>query len=240
MFKEFLGRKHGDAGLIVDNSFYEPVAEEAREQYLDMLSSIIKQAQIPLEFSPQDSRLADVLLALKQRLMIGYSNGCPWPERAIIEDLQDIEKQRGALDNLEELAIRIRETAQPDGKRSFLFQMLLQHASPALKKELLSYHGWAKLDKQEDDHLPKEITDPNGEGAYGLAYDPPYFEVIMPLFKFIEADQDLKIRQARYFAVIDFFEKRISKVDSIDGLVKQTKDFLDNPKYFKQYLPKAR
>lgn len=188
-----------------------------------------------MPFDINDQALPHTLLTLKQRFKIGFSNGCPWPEKAIAEHL---ESQISAISSLEQLEEGIRESGLSDGKHSMLFQNLLQFASKPLKKELLSYHPWEALEKQENQHLPDEVTDPKGKGGYGIAYDPPFFDVLKPLYRFIDEEKDRNVHNARHLAVVEFFEKTASKVKTIDELVKQTNKFLAQPKYVKQFLPR--
>lgn len=238
MPKEFPSRIHGDGRLIVDPSFYASISKDETPQYLKALTDVIGKAKIAMTIDSQDPQLPSTLLALKQRFMIGFSNGCPWPEKAISEYLLD---QKTPPTTLEQLTTQIKESALFDAKHSFLFQILLQYASIPLKDELLSYHPWQQLNEQENHNLPQDITDPHGKGAYGLAYDPPYFEVLIPLYKYIDDDKNVGNHQARYFAVTDFLEGVVNNAKSIEELVKQTKGFLINPEtYIEPYLTKPK
>jgi len=234
MFKEFPNRIHGDGRLIIDESFYSPVSRKETPQYIRTLTDIMSRAKITMPLNPQDPQLASTLLALKQRFMIAFSGGCPWPEKAVSEYLLAQKTQPATL---VELTTQIRESARSDGKHSFLFQSLLQNASKPLRDELLNYHPWQPLEKQENRHLPHNITDSDGKGAYGLAYDPPYFDVLIPLYKYIDDNKNKGTHEARYFAVTDFLEKAASGAQSIEDLIGQTKGFLTNPQaYLEQYL----
>jgi hypothetical protein len=234
MPKEFLGRIHGDGRLTVDDSFYSPISEDETPQYLKVLTNILDKAKITMTINPQDLKLPRTLLALKQRFIIGFSNGCPWPEKAISKYLL---KQTAPPTTLEELTTLIKDSALFDGKHSFLFQSLLESASKPLKDALLSYHPWRQLEGQEDHNLPQDITNPHGKGAFGLAYDPPFFEVLIPLYRYIDDDENIGTHQARYFAVTDFFEKVANKTLTIEEFIEQTKGFLSHPdKYLRPHL----
>lgn len=227
-------RKHGDGRLIIGKSFYEPLRKKSREYYSGILVRILTQAKIGLPTDLSENTLDDTLLTLRQRFMISFSNGCPWPEKAIADYL---EKMDNPPTTLMELREGIRKSGLEDGRNSFLFQNLLQFASKPLKEELLSYHPWKRLEKQEDRHLPDEITSKDGKGAYGIAHDPPFFEALKPLYKFIDEGSDKEVRNARHLAVIDFFEHDISKIKSIEELITKTEEFIKNPKYVEDYLP---
>lgn len=233
MPQEFPNLTHGDGHLITD-SFYAPVSAEETPMYLHTLQSVLQTAGLEMTIKEQDPDLSSTLLALKQRFMIGFSNGCPWPEQAISEYLHD---QKIHPENLTQLAKQIIDSARFDGKHNMLFQNMLQYASEPLKKDLLSYHPWEKIKGQEDRNLPKDITDPEGKGAYGLAFGPPYFESLIPLYKFIDSATQPEVHEARYYAVTDFFQKKLGKVESINALVEQTQAFLKEPqKYVEPYV----
>jgi len=238
MPKEFPNRIYGDGRLTIKPSFYNPVSRKEYPHYLKALTDIMGKANIVITIDSQDPLLPNTLLSLKQRFMIGFSNGCPWPEKVISEYLME---QTTPPTTLEELATQIEKSARSDGKHSFFFQILLQHASKPLKRELKSYHPWQQLKGQEDHNLPQEITDPNGKGAYGLACDPPYFDVLIPLYKYIDDDNNVETHQIRYCAVTDFLETIANKVKSINELVLQTKEFLTNPQeYLQSFLPTSK
>jgi len=237
MSKEFSKRIHGDGHLIMNSSFYSPINKKETPHYLNALTIILNKSEIFMPIEQKDPKLPDVLLALKQRFMIAFSNGCPWPEKAISEYLSSQQKLPTSLD---ELTTQINESGRVDGKRSFLFQSLINYSSESLKKELLSYHPWNPLEKQENHNLPEDITEPNGKGAYGLANDSPFFEVIVPLYKYID-DGKPGTNEARYFAVSDYMEKVAGKAKSIKELVAETNKFLSNPKnYLKPYLAETK
>ncbi|OGK63015.1 hypothetical protein A2334_01480 [Candidatus Roizmanbacteria bacterium RIFOXYB2_FULL_38_10] len=229
MPKEFPGRIHGDGRVIMDDSFYSPVTKKQKPFYIKTLQKILSNAHIEVPIDNQNPILPDTLLALKQRFMIGFSNGCPWPEKAISEYLLE---QATKPQTLEDLTTQIKESAHGDGKHSFLFQGLLRHASPELRNELLSYHPWQRLERQEDHNLPQDITDDSGKGAYGLAYNPPYFDVLIPLYKYIDDDTKGDTKQDRFFAVLNFFEKGAAKAQTITDLVNQAGAFLSNPQAY--------
>lgn len=130
------------------------------------------------------------------------------------------------------MAELLRQSAIPDGNHSMLFQLLLEHTSDSLKKELLSYHSpWERISDQEDWNLPEDITNPEGRGAYGLAFDPPYFESIIPLMKYIKESADPNSKfEDRFWKVMEFFEKKVSKVITIGELIEATKNFIDKEK----------
>lgn len=238
MPKEFPNRIHGDGRLIIKPSFFSPVSQRESPQYLKKLTDIMRRANIVITIDSQDPLLPDTLLSLKQRFMIGFSNGCPWPEKVISEYLME---QTTPPTTLKELATQIEKSARSDGKHSFLFQILLQHASKPLKRELKSYHPWQQLKEQEDHNLPQEITDPDGKGAYGLAYDSPYFDVMIPLYKYIDDDKNVETHQIRYCAVTEFLETVANKAKSVEELVSQTKEFLANPqKYLQPFLQTSK
>lgn len=154
--------------------------------------------------------------------MIGFSNGCPWIEKAITENLLAQKTRPTTLRKLKKIV----KSEYFDGKHSFLFQNLVQVASKSLKKKLLGYHRWKKIKKQENRNLPKEMTDPRGKGAYGLAHGPLYFEIFIPLYTFIDKGKNIVDRQTRYVEVLEFFDKVGSKVTSIVMLEKEMKIFL--------------
>ena len=235
MPERFAHRTHGDGRLIMNEGFYRPLGKRAARAYTNVLGSIMERSHLPFTLDPKDTELPNTLLALRQRFQIGFSNGCPWPEKAITEF---IEKEEKPPTSLPELTQVIQKSMQFDGKHSFLFQGLLRSASPTLKNELLSYHPWKRLEGQEDRNLPPEITRPDGKGAYGLAYDPPYFDVLIPLYKFIdEPGISKEEHQARFFAVTDFFENTMGSFETIDEVIEATRAYLQNPQYVKQYLP---
>lgn len=223
MPKEYPGRIHGDGHLIVNESFYKPLTREEISQYFAILVSIMCKARIQIAIHTHDPEVQKTLLALKQRFIIGFSNGCPWIEKAIIENLLE---QKTPPTTLRKLRNKIVKSEYFDGKHSFLFQNLVEVASEPLKKKLLGYHLWKKIDKQEDRNLPKEMTELKGKGAYGLAHDPLYFGVLIPLYEFIDLGENLESRQARYVKVLEFFEGVGSKVTSITALKRETKMFL--------------
>lgn len=236
MSKEFPNRIHGDGRLIMDMSFYSPLNKKESIHYSNTLKSIIKKTNISFEIDQADPRLPDTLLALKQRFMIGFSNGCPWPEKVISRYLSNQEKPPSNLDDLTTL---IKESGHADGKHSFLFQDLLVNSSQPLKNELLNYYPWQKIDAQENRNLPKDITSPDGKGGYGLAFDPPYFEVLVPLYKYIDDKKNPGTQEARYFAVSDFFEHVAGKTESIRKLIAETNKFLSNSQsYVSPYMEK--
>jgi len=74
-----------------------------------------------------------------------------------------------------------------------------------------------------------------------LACDPPYFDVLIPLYKYIDDDNNVETHQIRYCAVTDFLETIANKVKSINELVLQTKEFLANPQeYLQSFLPTSK
>ena len=106
--------------------------------------------------------------------------------------------------------------------------MLLDNASDSLRDELTNFHSWSPITGQENQNLPADITHWGGKGAYGLAYDPPYFKVIKPLRAFIdgkESDTD-EVRQERTWKVVKFFEKTADRTLTIDRFVAKTDRFL--------------
>ena len=234
---EFPNRIHGDGRLIINPSFNAPLRKNESQQYLNALTHILGEAAISLTINPADPQLPSTLLALKQRFMIGFSNGCPWPEKVIKNHLL---KQEKPPTSLNELAQEITKSGLADGRNNMLYQILLQNGSDSLKDELLSYHPWSHIEGQEDRNLPKDITDENGRGGYSLAYDPPYFDALIPLYKYIDNGAE-GTHDARYFAVMEFFEKTAGKMKSIQELVKKTEGFLSNPSaYLKPFLPKNK
>ncbi len=234
MSKEFPGRIHGDGHLIMDISFYCPLNKKESIHYANTLKSIIKKANIGFEIDQADPGLPNTLLALKQRFMIGFSNGCPWPEKIIGKYLSN---QEQAPTNLDDLTKLIKKSGHADGKHSFLFQDLLANSSQPLKNEILNYHPWQKIAGQEDHNLPEDITNSKGKGGYGMAYNPPFYEVLVPLYKYIDDKKNPGTQEARYFAVSDFFGAVASKTKSIKALIVETNKFLSNSSvYLGPYL----
>ncbi len=229
MANEHTGRIHGDGHILLD-AFDRSLNPKEQVEYSDLLTSLLEGVGSELKFEPDNTDLPKVLLTLRQRMEIGFSNGCPFPEKAIKEFLLE---QKSLPKSLSELAEALRKSSIFDGNHSMLFQLLLENAPDSLKNELQSYHSpWTKLSDQENRNLPMDITEKSGRGAYGMAYDPPYFNSIIPL-KYIK-DEDRKstdTREDRFWKVIGFFETKAININSIDELVAKTQGFLDEEKH---------
>lgn len=224
MPKEHAGRIHGDGRLMMD-SFDRPNTESEKVLYQGILKDILRKAGVKLKIDKKDPDLSETLLTLRQRFEIGFSNGCPWPNKLITKFLSTTEKPPQTLKELTEL---IRLSSLEDGKHSALFQVLLANASDSLRGELTSFHSWNQITGQENQNLPADITRRGGKGAYGLAYDPPYFQVIKPLRTFIDGEESdtNEARQERTWKVIKFFERTTGKTSTIDRFVAKTDRFL--------------
>jgi hypothetical protein len=84
MPKENEGRIHGD-GHIWMESFDRPLNESEQVLYKGLLINILERAGLNLVVENGDPELPQTLLSLKQRMEVGFSNGCPFPEKAINE-----------------------------------------------------------------------------------------------------------------------------------------------------------
>jgi len=226
-------RDHGDGRLFVDEYYFDLTNEEY-DKYLDLLRTIISGLNLDenvLIDEAKPDELWSIVLTLKQKYEIAFSNGCPWPMKATIDQISSELSKHLAIDSeyvatLKDIQEMIACSRNEDGKASFMFQLLLETPSESLKAELLSYQPWQRLDKQEDENLPERVVREVDPQSYGLANDRPYFEVIKPLLSFIYAGNTAEIISGRFQAVQIYFEETLGVVQTVDQLVKAVNNFL--------------
>lgn len=88
MAKENEGRIHGDSHIWKER-FDRPVRRNERILYEDLLATIMNRADLDVVVKADDPDLPQALLALRQRMEVGFSNGCPFPEKGINEFLTE-------------------------------------------------------------------------------------------------------------------------------------------------------
>lgn len=235
MPKTIEGRTHGDGRLVMSEAFFELTNEEY-DHYLELLRTVIIRLSLDEQWlidSAEPELLHSVVLKLKQKFEIGYSNGCPWPMKATIDRIlpelsMHLAKEPSSALTLKEIGDLISKSRNEDGRASFLFQLLLDAANGSLKQELLSYQPWEKIDGQEDNNIPAEITDENGRG-YGLANSRPYDSVILPILRFIGDEANTDRFKVRYDQVLEFFGELKYLANSLEELEEKVKFYFVFP-----------
>jgi len=213
--KEFLG-VHGDGGLQLETTL-EEVDRILYRDSLEEILTIVGIAEDREQFTADEMNL--VLLALKQRISLGFSNGCPRPEKAVIGFLSKLEVKP---QDPEELSEAILESGRGDAQCSFLYQKILKYANRTLRSELQLLKPTEVIDGQEEHNLPIERTEHNL--VAGLAYDPVYLNILLPLKKFIVTGEDM---QKNYDQAIQYVVQSASTATSITQLIEMTKIFLN-------------
>lgn len=222
-------RVHGDGRLVITEDFFalddfsgEDGADKAayKREFYSMLSL----ARIKYEISyPTDiDEFSNLLLAVRQKYQVAYSNGCHRPRKATAEFLQERFADRVGVDGFvvvtgQELLKAIKASTVADGSANLLFQLLIQETSEDLRNELLSFEPWDRLSDQEDDNLPESITSDEGKG-FGLANSRQYFRVIKPLRDYIFSADASEERSIRYDLVLEFFSEYANRSQSLDEL----------------------
>ena len=211
MSKEHLKRVHGDGDTRLELS----IKKDEYQQYLEIFQSILSKIDFD---SSEDQSIDKVLLALKQRLDLAFSNGCPWPEKVITDFINKQEDKPKNLDQLEELIL---ESGRGDAQCNILYKKILQYANRTLRSELQLLKPVESINGQENDNLPKERTEHNL--VAGMAYDPVYFDILVPLKNFIvkAEDQNVAHNQITKFLYTASLESR-----DIAELIERTKNFL--------------
>lgn len=232
---EIEGRIHGDGRLVIEESFFELTNEEY-DLYLELLRVTVAKLNLDEHALIDEAKpevLNSVVLLLKQKFEIGYSNGCPWPMKATIDRILSelsvhLANESKSAITLEEIGSLISESRNEDGRASFLFQLLVESANESLRQELLSYQPWERLEKQEDRNLPEHVVRLVDPQSYGLANDLPFFQVVKPLLSFIYYGNKNVIIRDRYPRVLGFFEETLGAVQNIRQLIEETEKFVDN------------
>lgn len=213
MPKEYLNRAHGDGSLRLEKS----VSESERELYLQTLQRILKVIDLDFNLNKSDE-VEQTLLALKQRIALGFSNGCPSPEKVIINFIKEQGKK---LTNLAQLTELILESGRSDAQCNFLYQEILKYANRTLRSELQLLKPTEKIDGQEDQNLPTERT--ADHLIAGMASDLVFFNILVPLRDFIVKAED---QQITYNQVLRFLIKASQESKSIEELKEKTGSFL--------------
>jgi len=220
--EKFHDRKHGDGNLNLEPS----VESDERNSYFQILQEIL--SAVNLNFDLTDNiKVDNALLAIKQRLALGFSNGCPWPEK---ETVKFIKKQEDEILDLDKLAELVLESGRSDAQCNVLYQEILKYANQTLRSELQLLKVAEKLDGQENENLPEERVVPinvkskNKILVAGMAYDPVYVDILVPLQELIVGAED---QQIAYNKVLKFIIKESYESDDIEKLIEKTKKFLE-------------
>lgn len=217
MQKEFdPTRRHGDGNITLEQS----LELKEKKHYLEIFKSICQAVSFNFGLIEGDADGENrVALALKQRFAIGFSNGCPWPVKAITEFIESQESKPANIDQFVELIL---ESGRIDAQHSFLYKKIMQYANTTLRSELQLLKPAGVLDLQEDNHLPMERLDE--KLVAGMAYDPVFFDILVPLRNFIFKNDDRQ--KEAYYEVLDFIISASRKFKSIGEFRGETKAFL--------------
>lgn len=247
MPEKITGRTHGDAQLISEESFFE-LSPSDRDIFFPLLEEITEKVGIKFEITRDDGELEQAVLAVKQKFLVAYSNGCHRPVRATVEFLAEYQSEH-AIADMTELTAALKQSAEADGAANLLFQLLCERASRELKNELLAHEAWTTLDDQEPEHLPASITGQNGVGGFGLANERAYFSIIKPLTEFIQKPIDEATLPPelyrRVFSWLDEVTSGMTVLNSAvvwlaQGLLLEQKDrFYQVITFFDQTAPKS-
>lgn len=214
-------RIHGD-GQLFRHDFDRPLSNEELTRYRSILSAIMTTASIQVEVEPSSLEESQLLLALRQRFEIAFSNGCPHPEKSLVEYLSqpDIKVR---IKHVADLITVIEESLREDGATSFLYQLLLEQTNPVLRAEIETYHPTQGIEDEEAEHLPSTFTNQSDRKAYGLANDELFYHVILPLRQLIDDSSEPKTTTLK---VLNFLEDAGRSAQTITGLADLTKAFL--------------
>ncbi len=229
MSKELANRRHGDGGLTANNRHFwdNPDKEVGLDKDLrDLTDRVIREMNLQFELgSGAFEPIGRVYGSIRRRFEVAYSNGCPHPEKAMLEQLKEAKKE-GGINSLQELIKAIDAGAAGDGKHSMIFQLLVEAAKKRGNSELLeilqSEFDWEPDPSDEHQNLPELATNV-GRGrkkgiGYGLASPELYEKVVIPLRKLVDRHIGSEYQDLAWTMALDLIDI-ISKTNSFEKMV---------------------